>query len=179
MRRKIGVMVWLAGLMMVLGGCGTGVVRDGDAQLSAESDAAFLDRLASAETVDEHDAMRGMILLIDGQDSFTTFADRVEHLRQAGIVPAEWDMGASAPLTRGRLAYMTYVATEMSGGVVLTVTGPSQRYCLRELQYQGVIGEGAIFTKISGMEFVGVLGQADIYRRTGQFPDKAGRIDDN
>jgi hypothetical protein len=175
--RHTGVIVLLAGVL-VLGGCGTGAVIDGQAQLPAESDAAFLDRLASADTVSEHDATRGFIMLIDGQDTFNTFADRVEYLRQAGAIAPDWNMIATAPLTRGRLAYMTYVTTGMDGGVWLTLTGPSQRYCLRELQYLGVINDGALWTEISGLEFVGVLGQADVYRRTGQFPDRAGRVDE-
>jgi hypothetical protein len=177
MRRNTGLMVLLAGVL-ALGGCGTGVINDGQAQLPTESDAAFLDRVASAQTVTQHDATRGLILLTEGQDTFDTFAGRVEHLRQAGIIAPDWDMTADKPLTRGRLAYMTYVATEMDGGVILSLSGPSQRYCLRELQYRGVIGEGSLMTNVSGLEFIGVLGQADVYRRTGQFPDKAGQIDD-
>jgi len=170
--------VGAAGLVLA-GGCGGGMVSNGQATLVADEDsAAFLDRISSQTSVSENDAMRGLVILLDGEDSHQTFGQRVEALRSRQVVSADWNVDASGPLTRGRLAYMIYQATKMPGGVILALTGPSQRYCLRELQYRKVMGEGSVFTPVSGLEFVGVLNSADTYIRTGQVPDKAGQIDD-
>ena len=53
----------------------------------------------------------------------------------------------------------------------LQLTGPSQRYCLRELQYRRIIGPGFILSKVSGMELVAVLARADAIRTTGEVPE--------
>jgi hypothetical protein len=58
----------------------------------------------------------------------------------------------------------------MRGGVILTLSGPSQRYCLRELQFRGFVSPGLPYTPVGGMEFVAVLNRAEVYRRTGEAP---------
>lgn len=139
-----------------------------------ESD-AFLDRISSRETVSETDAMRGILMLVDGQDNATSFAERSRLLAEKKILSRNWSFQAERPLTKGKFAYMIYQACEMGGGVILTITGPSQRYCLRELQYQEMMSSaGSFYSPVSGMEFVAVLGRADLYKRTGKIPSKSG-----
>ena len=66
---------------------------------------------------------------------------------------------------------MIYTACKIRGGVVLMLTGPSQRYCLRELQYLHMMAGGSFYEKVTGMEFVAVLSRGDIFLRTGELPD--------
>jgi len=162
----------LAGLLAA-GGCGSGQIEAGaDATLPAgEDSAAFLDRVSSLPTVGENDALRGVLLLTEGSDADGTFAERVEKLRAAGIAPGTWDYSAQRPVTKGRLAQLLYQACDIPGGVTLTVAGPSQRYCLRELQYRGMIAPGPTYAEVTGMEYVAVLSRADAWRRTGQVPE--------
>jgi len=161
--------------LMVAGGCGQGLIANDHTTLVANEDsAAFLDRISSQTHVSENDAMRGLIMLLDGSDRLETFRQRVDELKSRDIVSLNWNVDAARPVTRGRLAYMIYQAARLPGGVMLTLTGPSERYCLRELQYRGLMGEGAAFTPVTGLEFVGVLSAADTYMRTGEVPDKAG-----
>ena len=87
------------------------------------------------------------------------------------IVDSTWDFDANRPVTRGKLAYMLYQALHMKGGVMLTLTGPSQRYCARELAYQGILASDRMTTQISGGEFVAVIGRADAYKQTGEVPE--------
>lgn len=141
-----------------------------------ENSAAFLDRVADAENVSEHDAFRGMLLLLDGNDEKTSFGERVRELHERGLVDSTWSFQADRPISRGKLAYMVYQATGIPGGVVLTLTGPSQRYCLKELQYRRVMVDGAVYSPVSGLEFVSVLNRADVYRRTGKVPDMTGSV---
>ncbi len=159
-------------------GCGSGQITNGAATLDAdEGSAAYIDRLSSQLTVSEHDAMRGIIFLLDGKDSFQTFSQRAESLRDRGIIGAAWDVDADRETSRGRLAYMIYQAAEVRGGVTLMITGPNERYCLRELQYKKMMGEGAVFTSVTGLEFIGVLSTADTFIQTGKVPELAGHVE--
>jgi len=144
---------------------------------AGEDSAAFLDRMSSQTAVSENDAMRGILLLLEGKDDARTFQQRVELLRGKGIIDPSWDCNADKPVTKGRFAYMVYQACKFPGGVILTLTGPSERYCLRELRYREVMAEGSAFSQVTGMEFVGVLGRVDVYIRTGQLPSKSGQVE--
>ena len=162
------------GLLMGCSGSGNGIANPDSTLAVNEDSAAFLDRISSQDKVSENDAMRGILLLLDGKDTVRTFKQRVEILLDRKIVDAKWGHDASRTLTRGKLAYMIYQATKIPGGVMLWLTGPSQRYCLRELQYRKIMTKGSFFVRVTGMEFVGVLGRADICIRTGKIPDMVG-----
>ncbi len=142
-----------------------------EAKLPAkEGSPGFLDRVASGATVSENDACRGMLLLLDGEDKASTFRQRVEKLTARDILPGSWSCDAARPVTRGKLAYMVCRACKIRGGVIMHLTGPSQRYCLRELRYLQMISGGTAAGRVTGMEFVAVLSRADIYVRTGELP---------
>ncbi len=176
--RKTVLLAAAAMLAALLGGCRAGTPQIVGGEVAGpenENSAAFLDRVSSLDTVSENDACRGVILLLDGEDARPDFAARVRALRERDVV-GHWNMDASAPVTRGRLAYMIYQATDMPGGLILTAFGPSERYCLRELQYRGIMVDGLGNTQISGMEYVAVLRRADAYTRTGEFPDSTGGL---
>jgi len=130
------------------------------------------------ENVSENDALRGVLMLMKETDAKSTFQQRVETLREKEIIAQHWNMDADRPLSRGKLAYMVYQATDFPGGIILTVAGPSQRYCLRELQYRQMMVSGALFMPVSGMEFISVLRRADVYNDTGKVPDLAGDTDE-
>ena len=170
-------MILLAGV----GGCQTGSPEIVGAEAALARDAgsaAFLDRVSSQPTVSENDAMRGVLLLMDGEDRAVTFGQRVSSLMDRGVVPAQWSFQAGRPATKGKLAYMIYSACQMRGGVVLWLTGPSQRYCLREMQYQGVMSEGPVGAEITGMEFAAVLARADAYLQEGKVPQVLRNVPD-
>ena len=173
--RSISNLVALAalGLGAWTGGCaGTGTVEAPKAELVAgEGSPGFLDRMTSQTEVSENDAMRGIVMLLDGSDTAKTFADRVSALRQRGVVANRWDCKAARPIARGRLAYMLYQACEVPGGVVLTLIGPSCRYCLRELQYRGIMDSGSMFGSVTGLQYVTDLTRADVYMETGKVPE--------
>ena len=154
----------------MVAGCGTGSIENPQATLPEESSAGFLDRVSSKPCATQNDAARGILMLVQEADQAQTFAQRVETLRQRDLAAEHWAMEADAPVTRGQLAYMVYQACDLTGGVTLTLTGPSQRYCLRELQYRGIIDRGAWFLPVSGMELVAVLNRADAIIQQGAAP---------
>jgi hypothetical protein len=171
----------IAGFVAVvaLSGCGTSqlTVTGGEVTLPAgENSAAFLDRMSSLDTVTQNDALRG-ILMLDGGDETGTFKQRVDLLIGKKILPARGGYDASRKLTRGQLARMVCNSCELSGGVIMRLTGSSERYCLRELQYRRMMTPGSRSAKISGMEFSSVLTRAAIYKQTKKFPDLVGETD--
>jgi len=168
---KLGkIMLLTAVLATAMNGCieQKGITA-GDATLPAGEDSAgFFDRISSHSTVTENDAMRGMLYLLDGQDKANTFGQRVRMLQGKDILGKTWGFDANRPLTKGKFAFMIYQAANVPGGVILTVAGPTQRYCLRELQYRGMMAEGAFYSKVTGLEFIAVISRADEYIQTGR-----------
>lgn len=171
------LLLFCVGGFFCLGGCDEGVVASSSSVLPAgeESD-AFLDRLSNQPYVNENDAFRGMIYLVDGKDETKDFGQRVELLRAKGIVSDDWNCDADRKITRGRLAYMIYQAAGFKGGVVLSMTGANQRYCLRELQYKNVIGPGAFYGNVTGMEYIAILSRANVFKNSGWVPDASGSL---
>ena len=154
-----------------------GTITGGQATLAAnENSAAFLDRISSQDRITENDAMRGILMVLEGRDTAQTFKQRVQTLRNKRILSAGADLEAGRSITRGRLAYMIYQACKISGGIMLHLVGPTQRYCLRELQDRNMMREGFARTPVNGMEFVEAVTKAEVYRRTGKIPDRAGQI---
>jgi hypothetical protein len=152
------------------------VTGEGATLPQGENSAAFLDRMSSQDTVTENDAMRG-VLMLDGGDKTNTFKQRVDLLVDKKILDPKGSYDASRELSRGKLASMICRACGLSGGLILRLTGPSERYCLRELQYRQMMTQGSASTKVSGMEFASVLTRAEIYKRTRRFPDMVGNTD--
>ena len=173
MRPKAMTAAMLGALLAALAGCGPQAlrIRNGEQVLPADQGSpGFLDRVSSQPRVSENDAYRGVLMLLDGQDKDQTFQQRTENLAARGMVDRSWTHDAARPLTRGRLAYMICRACDIRGGVVLHLTGPNPWYCLKELEYQRLMAPGTIFAETTGMEFVAVLGRADVLRRTGELP---------
>lgn len=147
-----------------------------DAKLpEGENSAAFLDRMSSQDTVTQNDALRG-ILMLDGGDKTETFKQRVDALIDKKVLPKR-SYDANAELTRGQLAQLICRACDLKGGMILRITGSSERYSLRELQYRQMMTQGSASAKVSGMEFASVLTRAAIYKRTRRFPDMVGNTE--
>ena len=159
--------------------CGTPVQADKTIVVPAnENSADFLDRASEMQVMDIDNAMHGMCLLLEGQDHYKEFQARLDVLKQRGLVAPGWTLSAGQPLTKGQLAYMVYQACGVKEkGVTLALFGPTRRYCLRELQYQGMMAEGDECMPVTGMEYVAVMTRADVYKRTGKFPNEVGQTE--
>jgi len=146
---------------------GAPAIANGQAALPGTDSAEYLDDLSSQPTVTEARALEGILLLL-GQQQKTTFAEAVQLLIERKIVDAAWDFQADRAMTRGKAAYMIYQACNIRGGLMLTLAGPSRRYCLKELQYRGLMSPGLSYNPVTGMEYVAILARADELRQTGK-----------
>lgn len=181
--RTLHGFAWVAMAAAVVGvtvGCaGPAAEFKAPTSMPAEEDsAAFLDRVSSQQVVSESDAFRGILLMMERKDTAKTFKQRLQALRAKNVVAESWVCDAGRSITRGKLAYMICQACGIKGGIILRLAGPSQRYCLRELQYMDMMGEGTIFTPVSGMEFIAVLTRGDTYFHTGKVLDRVGETEE-
>jgi hypothetical protein len=171
-RSAMTVIAALIVTAVLAGGCSEPqsmqIIDDKNTALKPEDSAAYLDRMGSLKgCVNENDAMRGILLLLDGEDKSANFTERVNKLASRGIVDRSWTFDASRPLTRGKMAYMVCQTCDIDGGVIMTVLGPSTRYCLRELRYKGIVVKPYEYGEVTGLEYVAVLSRADNYVNTG------------
>lgn len=171
MNARTLALVCVAGAL--LAGCATEPqIRQGDVSAMATDDSAgYIDRLYSQDRVSQDEAFAGMLLMLDGAAPQQDFAARVRALADRDVVDPAWTFDPDAPLTKGQAAYMAYQAGGFPGGLTLTLVGPTQRYALRELQYQGIMSNGVFYTDVTGMEYAGLLTRTDAYRRTGDVPE--------
>ena len=167
---KRTTLIWILAIAAaaVAGGCSSrSDITGGQAALPVGNSAELLDKLSSQPTVSQAQAVAAMLMLV-GADGPKTFSEGVAELTRQKIADSQWEFRADEAITRGKLAYMFCQACHVQGGVTLTVTGPSERYCLRELQYRGYMSSGLFYTPVTGMEFVAVMTRADELRRTGK-----------
>jgi len=143
------------------------MIANGQTALPKEDSAAYLDRISSRPTVTEADALAGIFLMLD-EPPKATFGEAVKALVGRKIADARWDFQAGREMVRGKVAYMIYQTCKIRGGLTLTLAGPSQRYCLRELQYRGFMTPGPVYNIVTGMEYVAILARADELRQTGK-----------
>ncbi len=173
MTKRLLLLSALSVLPLILSACQAGQVApvaQGQQKLAAGDSAGYLDRISSHPTVSEADAVSGL-MLVTGQQKEMTFAEAVAYLKQQKIADAGWNFQADRAITRGKVAYMVYQALQIRGGVTLTLLGPSQRYCLRELQYRGLMSPGLPYNTVTGTEYVSVLARADELRQTGKLSE--------
>ena len=169
--RGLGILV-AAILVASVGGCappGVRGVQAFDDLPAAEgevvSDAQYLFELSGKKHCSTDDAYRGMLFLIDDKDTSKDFEERTARLVMHGVVKKDWTHNGNAVVTKGKVAYMLVRALEIRGGVMYNITNGCPRYALRELIHKEIIVGGTEHSKISGAEYVGILGRADDRRR--------------
>ncbi len=177
MLKSRGLLLSLAVVMLVvsLGGCAPAGVKGvrafedlPEAEGEVMSDAQFLFDLSKKKYCSTDDAYRGMLYLIDGKDTSKDFEERTARLAMRGVVKKNWRHSCNEVVTKGKVAYMLVRALEVRGGVMYNVTNASPRYSLRELIFNGIIKDGTEHSKLSGAEYVGILGRAEDCRQPGE-----------
>jgi len=160
----------LVGLLaLLMGGCQTAVVshpvvndlaaNDDDTQIE------FWHTLATKSICCNDDAFHALLLDLDGTDPNPDYAHRVAALKSRQLLLPGFDKPAHDAVTRGVIAVALYKAGNIHGGLVLTLFGPSERYCLRELQYDNLLPASSPNQTFSGLELVGVIGRFEDYLR--------------
>jgi hypothetical protein len=163
---RIGFLIGVATAMLSMGCARTTVeqslaaaVKAGD--VNAELD--FWDAIAERPVVCNDEGFHGLLLFSDGEDSSTSYEQRLAAARERGWVTESWSEPANLAMQRGVLARAIVLHCKIKGGVMIQMLGPVQRYCTRELQYMGMMGFGSEQQAVSGREYMGVLSKAQDY----------------
>jgi hypothetical protein len=156
-------------LAAFVGGCVTATVpHPVVADLSSNDDDTqieFWHTLATKPVACNDDAFHAILLDLDGTDPNPDYDHRVAALKSRKLLLSDFDKPAHEAVTRGVVAVALYKAGNIHGGVVLTLFGPSERYCLRELRYINLLPPSSPNQTFSGLELVGVIGRFEDYIR--------------
>ena len=163
--RPLSHMLMLVLLGMLLCSCQTvdisRKVEPSSGVLAEDSrDSADLAYNLSSQTWCTNDEACSMVLLmIDGEDRYQSFNDRLIALDAKGVAQASWDIDADEPVTKGTLAYMLCRTLGLKGGIMLNLV-PCRRYAYREVVYHGLMEKGSEWEPLTGPEAIGIIGRA-------------------
>jgi hypothetical protein len=125
----------------------------------------FWHTLADRPITSNNDAFHGILLFLDERDESTSYEQRVEALKQRGLLSAKFNEPAEMAVRRGTVAVIFAKALKLRGGWVMHIFGPTPRYAVRELQYLSIFPYSSPQQTFSGSEFVGVIGALEDYQR--------------
>jgi hypothetical protein len=125
---------------------------------------AFWHTLAERPLTSNDEAFHGLLLFLDGK-SVPAYADRVALLKSKQMLKEDFDEPADQAVRRGTLAIAMVKALQIKGGITLTLLGPTERYAVRELEFQNLLPPSSAHQTLSGAEFVGVIGRMEDYQR--------------
>ena len=157
----------LAIVMLAVTGCARTVQTGGPTTTYLQTDdTASLDfwhGLAFQPAVTNDQALHGLVLLAHQRDPFYTYDLRVEHALREGWLPEGFDEAAELATSRGVIARALTRILRVEGGVMMMLTGDAPRYAHREMIDVGVMPPGADWQTMSGLDFVGVIANAQDY----------------
>jgi hypothetical protein len=133
--------------------------NDTDSQLS------FWHELANRRVTSNDDAFHGLLLYADSKDDSKNYDQRVATLKSRGWLPESFSEPANEAITRGTFAYAIVKMIGIKGGWVMHVFGPTRRYAVKELVYDGIFPPSSPQQTFSGIEFVGIIGKIDDYQQ--------------
>ncbi len=113
-----------------------------------------------------YDAMMGVLIVLGLDEEHIGLDSQVAFFQEQGFVPPRYreSFDPMQPLRRGLAAYMFRQALGIRGGLALHLLGPSERYALKELGFQGIMSPGLVNDLVSGQELVQIITQAANYQ---------------
>jgi hypothetical protein len=150
-------------------GCQTASVHSSvDTKFSGNDTAGqlgFWHELADRHVTSNDDAFHGILLYTDNHDDSKNYDERVGTLKSRGLLPGSFSEPANEAITRGTLAVAIVKIVGIKGGWVMHVFGPTPRYAVKELVYDGIYPPSSPQQTFSGAEFVGIIGKIDDYQQ--------------
>jgi hypothetical protein len=156
-------------LAILLAGCQTATVQtpvtgkfsanDSDSQMN------FWHELADQSVTSNDDAFHALLLYADSHDNAKNYNERVAAMKSRGVLPESFSEPANQAIERGVLAVAIVKMAGIKGGWVMHVFGPTQRYAVKELEYDGIFPPSSPQQTFSGAEFVGIMGKLDDYQQ--------------
>ena len=129
-----------------------------------DSQMEFWHELASRPVTCNDEAFHALLLYLDSKDDAANYAQRVEALRERKLLPGNFAGTSNEAIRRGTLAVAIVKILQIKGGWVMHVFGPTPRYAVRELIYDGLYPPSSPQQTFSGTEFLGIMGKVEDYR---------------
>jgi len=151
------------GLTLAIAGCTRTVITDSAANKfpGADAELQFWEQLETQPVVTNNDALHGLILLADGQDSAQDYDQRVAAARQRRWLGASEPPAADESATMGMISVAVCEILDIKGGVTMHVFGLVPRYCTRELVFLRYIPPRTDNQSISGLEFMDLVSRVE------------------
>lgn len=113
-----------------------------------------------------YDAAKSIAILMEVDEELIDLDAQAGYLREKGFLSRRFREGFDpmAPLRRGPAAYMFLRALGIPGGIALHLFGPSERYALKEMVFQGILSPGHAEDILSGAELLQIMSQAAAYK---------------
>ncbi|MBN3037876.1 MAG: hypothetical protein JW869_00500 [Candidatus Omnitrophica bacterium] len=111
------------------------------------------------------DICRAVVILMGREQEYKDLDSQLTYLQDQQLLPKKYlaNFDPKLPLRRGLAAYIFCKLLDIKGGVILRTFGVSERYALKELEFEGIMGQGHVNDIISGEELVVILTQAANY----------------
>lgn len=115
-----------------------------------------------------YDAAKVIMILMRVDEEYIGLDAQVGYLKEKGFLPPRLrdSFDPMAPLRKGACAYMLSRALGIRGGIARRLLPESERYALKELAFQGIMGPGHVNDIVSGPELVQAAAQAASRRLT-------------
>jgi hypothetical protein len=136
-----------------------------------EKQLAFWHTLAERTLTSNNEALHGVLLYADSDDSCKTYEERVALLKSRKMIPASFNEPADQAVARGTVAVAVCRILSIRGGVMLHLLDGSPRYAVRELAFIGLFPPSSPQQTFSGPEFLGVIGRVEDYERSNAKKD--------
>jgi len=139
----------------------------------ADSQLEFWHTLAERRVTSNDEAFHGLLLDLDSKDEAADYGGRVSALKARKLLPADFARPANEGVSRGTLAVALVQVLRLKGGWTMRLFGNTPRYCLRELEFEGLYPPSSENQTFSGAEFLGIVGKMEDFQ--GQAAPASGR----
>jgi hypothetical protein len=165
-RRRRPLPALLFAACAALGGCTATHLKDAavDHAATNATENDFWQMLETQSLLSNHDALHGLLLLADGKDDRTVFADRLAAARQRDWVGATEELDPDDAATVGFVSVALCQILKIDGGLTMRLFSRSRRYCTRELVQSGLLPDRTQNQVVRGPEFIDLVAHAEDWR---------------
>jgi hypothetical protein len=166
MRHTTLAMIML-GLAIGLGGCQRTTSQSPLQTQYADEDITgnldFWHGLSDRKIVTNNEMAHALIEFANETDPNETYEQRVAWLKEKKYLDGSFEAAGNASAQRGTIAQIICRICDIKGGLTMRIIGAHPRYALHELVDLNLIAPSSAQQGISGIEFVGLIGRAELH----------------
>lgn len=161
------ILLIMLGLAVGLGGCQRTTSQSPLQTQYANEDITgnldFWHGLSDRKIVTNNEMAHALIEFASETDPNETYEQRIAWLKEKKYLDRSFKAAANASAQRGTIAQIICRICRIKGGLTMRIIGAHPRYALNELVDLDLIKTSSAQQGISGIEFVGLIGRAELY----------------